>query len=261
MTDETLKPSECGSCPPLSGEKDFDLPAPRTARPDQFMVTSLVEFAAQGVLVAAPVQSWVFAAIPLEPVGFQSRHGVRHHLVMPEEHEPAAKSRATEPLDFRPLPSDVARRSNDGAAVLPLDLAALPVRIKVRPDALAQVLDREGVVALVVKYRDERSLDSAETPAHSATVRNSFSVCKRSKRRGGMRVGLRKVYEESPTSFPTDVIAILLSEFWSPIEREQARRAPHLLRFCHIAPQMHVQGECRIDLRIESYSALRRGAV
>jgi hypothetical protein len=236
MTDETLKPSECGSCPPLSGEKDFDLPAPRTARPDQFMVTSLVEFAAQGVLVAAPVQSWVFAAIPLEPVGFQSRHGVRHHLVMPEEHEPAAKSRATEPLDFRSLLSDVARRSNDGAAVLPLDLAALPVRIKVRPDALAQVLDREGVVALVVKYRDERSLDSAETPAHSATVRNSFSLCKRSKRRGGMPVWVEESTKRVRRHLPAGVIAILLSEFWSPIEREQTRRAPHLLRFCHIAP-------------------------
>jgi hypothetical protein len=43
-----------------------------------------LEFAAQGALVVAPVQSWVLAAIPLEPVGFQSRHGVRHHLVMPE---------------------------------------------------------------------------------------------------------------------------------------------------------------------------------
>jgi hypothetical protein len=46
-----------------------------------------------------------------------------------------------EPLDFRPLPINVARRSNNGGAVFPL-LAALPVRIKVRPDALAQVLNR-----------------------------------------------------------------------------------------------------------------------
>jgi hypothetical protein len=158
----------------LSGEKDFDLPAPRTARPDQFMVTSLVEFAAQGVLVAAPVQSWVFAAIPSEPVGFQSRHGVRHHLIVPEEHERAANSLAMEPLDFRPLPSDVARRSTNGSAVLPLDLAALPVGIKVRPDALAQVIDRKGVVALTVKYRDERSFDS--TPSHSVTLRTDFRM-------------------------------------------------------------------------------------
>jgi hypothetical protein len=198
----------------LSGAKDFDLPAPRTAQPDQLTVTSLVEFAAQGTLVVAPVQSWVFAAIPLEPVGFQSRHGVRHHLVVPEEHEPAAKSRATEPLDFRSLPSDVARRSNDGAAVFPLDLAALPVRIKVRPDALAQVLDREGVVALVVKYRDERSLDSAETPAHSATVRNSFSVCKPLKDVATAACWVEEgVGRQSDGIFPTGVIAILLSEF------------------------------------------------
>jgi hypothetical protein len=67
-------------------------------------------------------------------------------------------------LDFRSLQSDVARRSNDGAAMLSLDLAALPVRRKVRPDALAQILDRKGVVALVVKYRDERSLDSTVLP-------------------------------------------------------------------------------------------------
>jgi hypothetical protein len=130
-------------------------------------VTFVVEFAAQGALVAAPVQSWVFAAIPSEPIGFQSRHGVRHHLVVPEEHERTAASLALEPLDFWPLPSDVARRSNHGVAVLPLDPAALQLRIKVRPDALAQVLNREGVVALAVKYSDERSPDSAETPPHN----------------------------------------------------------------------------------------------
>jgi hypothetical protein len=158
--------TRCGSCLPSSAEKDFDLPAPRTARPDQLTVTFVVEFAAQGALVVTPVQSWIFAAIPLEPVGFESRHGVRHHLVVPEEHERAPESLAMEPLDFRPLPSDVARRPNNGGAVLPLDLAALAVRMKVRPDALAQVLDREGVVALAVKYRNEGSLDSAETLFH-----------------------------------------------------------------------------------------------
>lgn len=72
-------------------------------------------------------------------------------------------------MDFRSLQSDGARCSNDGVAMLPLDLAALPVRIKIVPNALAQILDREGVVTLVVKYRDERSLNSAETPAHSAS--------------------------------------------------------------------------------------------
>jgi hypothetical protein len=102
----------------------------------------------------------------LEPVGFQSRHGVRHHLVVPEEYERAAKPLAMEPLDFRALPSDATRRSNDGVAVLPLDPAALQVRIKVRPDALAQVLRREGVLALAVKYPGERARDSAETPPH-----------------------------------------------------------------------------------------------
>jgi hypothetical protein len=60
-------------------------------------------------------------------------------------------------LDFRSLRSDVAHRSKDGVAVMLLDL----VRIKVRPDPLGQVLGREGVVALAVKYFDERSLDSA----------------------------------------------------------------------------------------------------
>ena len=70
------------------------------------------------------------------------------------------------------------------------------------------------------------------------------------------------VGRQSDGIFPTGVIAILLSEFWSPIEREQARRAPHLLRFCHIAPQMHVQGECRIDLHVLNRIVLwRRGAV
>ena len=42
--------------------------------------------------------------------------------------------------------------------MLPLDPAGPRVLINVRPDALAQVLDREGVVALAVEYRDERSL-------------------------------------------------------------------------------------------------------
>ena len=44
---------------------------------------------------------------------------------MPEEHQPPAKSLALEPLDFRSLTSDVARRSNDGGAMLPLDPAGL----------------------------------------------------------------------------------------------------------------------------------------
>ena len=78
---------------------------------------------------------------------------------MPEEHEPPAKSLAMEPLDFRSLTSDVARRSNDGGAMLLLDPAGLRVLINVRPDALAQVLDREGVVALAVEYRGECSLE------------------------------------------------------------------------------------------------------
>jgi hypothetical protein len=51
----------------------------------------------------------------------------------------------------------VAHRSNDGAAVTIRDL----VWTKFRPDPLAQILGREGVVALAVKYLDERSLDSA----------------------------------------------------------------------------------------------------
>jgi hypothetical protein len=162
----------------LSGEKDFDLPAPRTARPDQFTVTPLAEFAAQGTLFLAPMQSWVFAAIPMEPVGFQSRHGVRHHLVVPEEHEHPAKSLAMEPLDFRSLTSEVARRSNDAGAMLPLDPAGLRVLINVRPDALAQVMRREGVVALALEYRDQRSLDSARTSTHKRTVPTSFPVRK-----------------------------------------------------------------------------------
>jgi hypothetical protein len=144
-----------GSCLPSSVEKDFDLPPPRAARTDELTVTFVVEYAAQGFLAAAPVRS--LAAIPLEPVGFQSRHRVRHHLVMPEEHERAAESLAMEPLDFRSLRSDVARRSNDGAAVTVLDL----FWTKIRPDPLAQVLGREGVVALAVKYLDKRSLDLA----------------------------------------------------------------------------------------------------
>ena len=102
--------ARCGSCLPSSVEKDFDLPTPRTARPDQLTVTFVVEFAAQAALVVAPVQSWVSAAIPLEPVGFQSCHGVRHHLVVPEEHERAATSLAGEPTDFWPLPSERAAR-------------------------------------------------------------------------------------------------------------------------------------------------------
>ena len=53
-----------------SGEKHFDLPEPGTARPDQRTVTFVVEFAPQAGLVLAPVQSWVFAAIPLKTVGF-----------------------------------------------------------------------------------------------------------------------------------------------------------------------------------------------
>ena len=146
---------QCGSCLRSSVEKDFDLPPPRAARTDEVTVTFVVEYAAQGFLAAAPVRS--LAAIPLEPVGFQSRHRVRHHLVMPEEHERAAESLAMEPLDFRSLRSDVAHRSNDGAAVTPLDL----VGTKIRPDPLAQVLGREGVVALAVKYLDKRSLDLA----------------------------------------------------------------------------------------------------
>jgi hypothetical protein len=93
---------------------------------------------------------------------------------VPEEHEPAAKSLAMEPLDFRSLPSDAVRRSNDGAAVLPLDLGTPLVRIKVRPDALAEVLDREGVVALAVKYCDECSPDSAETSAHKRYLTEQF---------------------------------------------------------------------------------------
>jgi hypothetical protein len=197
MTDETLKVTRCGSCLRSSGEKDFDLPAPRTARPDQLTVTFVVQFAAHGILVVAPVQSWVFAPIPLEPVGFQSRHCVRHHLVVPEEHERAANSLATEPLDFRPLPSDVARRSNDGTAVLPLDLAALSVRIKVRPDALAQVLDREGVVALAVKYRYERSLDSAETPSHKTYRRGQFLSMQTPKGVAAAAIGWSKALEDS----------------------------------------------------------------
>jgi hypothetical protein len=193
--------ARCGSCLPSSGEKDFDLPPPRTAWPDQLTVSFVVEMAAQGALVVAPVQSWIFAAIPLEPVGFQSRHGVRHHLVVPEEHERAAQSLAMEPLDFRSLSSDVARRSNDGEAVLPLDLAALPVRIKVRPDALAQVLDREGVVALRVKYRDERSLDSAETPPHKRYRTEQFSGCKCFKDVARRQPGLSKALEDRPAFF------------------------------------------------------------
>ena len=162
-------------------------------------MTFVVEFASQATLFVAPVQSWVFAAIPLEPVCFQSRHGVRHHLVVPEEYERAATSLATEPMDFRPLPSDVARRSNDGSAVLPLDLAALPIRIKVRPDALAQILDREGVVALTIKYRYELSFDSAETPSHKRYSTEQFFRMQTLKDVAAA-AGWSRVLEDSPTS-------------------------------------------------------------
>jgi hypothetical protein len=141
------------------GKKDFDLPPPRAARTDELTVPFVGELAAQGSLVASPVESWV--AILLEPVSFQSRHGVRHHLVVPEEHEHPAESLAAEPLDFRSLESDMTRRSNDGVAVSLPGPAAQKARIKVRPDPLAQVLGGEGVVALAVKYLDEHSLDSA----------------------------------------------------------------------------------------------------
>ena len=97
---------------------------------------------------------------------------------MPEEHQPPAKSLAMEPLDFRSLTSDVACRSNDGGAMLPLDPAGLWVLINIRPDALAQVLDREGVVALAVEYRDDRSLYSVRTSTHKRTVPSSFPECK-----------------------------------------------------------------------------------
>ena len=52
------------------------------------------------------------------------------------------------------------------------------VLINVRPDALAQVLDREGVIAVAVEYRDERSLDSARRSSHKRTLPSSFPVCK-----------------------------------------------------------------------------------
>jgi hypothetical protein len=156
---DRLRPPRCGSRLPSSCEKDFDLPPPRAARTDELTVTFVVECVAQGSLVAGPVQSW--AAIPLEPIGFQSRHRVRHHLVVPEENDSPAESLAINPLDFRSLRSDLAHRSSDSAVVTPLDL----VRIKVRPDPLAQVLGRERVVPLAVEYLDKHSLDSE--PRHA----------------------------------------------------------------------------------------------
>ena len=160
----TSRRTSSAFCRPSPDEKGFDLPVPGAAHSYQLTEISVREFAAQGSFVVGPAQLWVFTSITLEPVGLQSRHAVRHHLVVPEEHERAATSLATEPLDLRPPPSDVARCLNDSGAVLPLDVAAPSVRIKVRPNALAQILDCEGVVALAVKYRDEGSLDSAETP-------------------------------------------------------------------------------------------------
>ena len=67
--------------------------------------------------------------------------------------------------------------------MFPLDPASLRVLINVRPDALAQVLHREGVVALAVEYRDECSLDSTGTSTHKRTIPSSFPVCKSLKRR------------------------------------------------------------------------------
>jgi hypothetical protein len=49
------------------------------------------------------------------------------------------------------------RRSNDGIAVTLPDPAAQLARIKLRPDPLAQVLDCEGVVALVKIFDSERA--------------------------------------------------------------------------------------------------------
>jgi len=140
-------------------EKDFDLPAPCASRPNQLTVTFVVKNAAQVALVVVPMQSRVFAAIPEEPIGFQLRHGVRHNLVVTEEYERATDSLATKPLDFWPLPRQVVGSSNNGTAMLPFNLALERSRVKVRPNSLTQVLNREGVIALPVKDCYERSLD------------------------------------------------------------------------------------------------------
>ena len=50
---DRLRPPRCGSRLPSSCEKDFDLPPPRAARTDELTVTFVLEFAAQGSLVAA----------------------------------------------------------------------------------------------------------------------------------------------------------------------------------------------------------------
>ena len=136
--------------------------------------------------------------------------------------------------------------------MLPLDLAALPVRIKVRPDSLAQVLDREGVVALTVKCRYERSFDSTETPDHKRyhteqvfrmqTLKDVATLL------GGARLWrtVRRQFSDRRAS--------------SPIEPAQSGEAPNLLRFCHIAPQMHIQGERRMDSHeTNRHSALATG--
>jgi hypothetical protein len=63
-------------------------------------------------------------------------------------------------------------------------------------------------------------------------------------------VGLSTALQDSPTAFfGAGVVAVLLSEFLSPIEPKQGCDAPNLLLFCHIAPRMDVQGDCRMDLR------------
>jgi hypothetical protein len=41
----------------------------------------------------------------------------------------------------------------------------------------------------------------------------------------------------STAFFRTSIIAVLPSDFWSPIEAEQVGMAPNLLQFCHIAPK------------------------
>jgi hypothetical protein len=114
------------------------------------------------------------------------------------------------PLDFLPLPSDLACCSNDSGAVLPLDLVALPVQIKVRPDAPAQVLDGEGVVALSVKYRDERLLNSAKTPSHKRYRTEQFLPMQTPKE-GAAEQALE---EQCDGLFGTGVVAVLLNKFW-----------------------------------------------
>ena len=143
---------------------------PRTARPDQ----AYGDFRRRVRGASRPRPLLQFNRVlryRWKPVGFQSRHRVGHRL-------PRRAGKNTSPLpslspwsrnlDFRSLTSDVACRSNDGGAMLPPPTIrpACGSWINIRPDALAQVLDREGVVALVCRI-SRRSLALFGQDVHS----------------------------------------------------------------------------------------------